>query len=92
MRSNSRSREISALGIAALTATLGVPPQNCVCARAGVRTMSSQSKRVPSDTWDEAHKAFGDEGLGQLVMVVTTINAWNRIGVSTRMVPESYAG
>ena len=54
--------------------------------------LSEGGDRVPSDTWDEAHKAFGDEGLAQLVIVVTTINAWNRIGVSTRMVPESYDG
>ena len=45
----------------------------------------------PQDIWDVAHKAFGDEGMGQLVMVVTTINAWNRISVATRMVPPSYA-
>jgi AhpD family alkylhydroperoxidase len=53
--------------------------------------LSEGGDRVPTDTWDEAHKAFGDEGMGQLAMVITTINAWNRICVSTRMVPESYA-
>lgn len=53
--------------------------------------LSEGGDRVPADTWDIAHKAFGDEGLGQLVIVITTINAWNRICVSTRMVPESYA-
>ena len=53
--------------------------------------LSEGGDRVPTDIWDEAHKAFGDEGMGQLAMVITTINAWNRICVSTRMVPESYA-
>jgi AhpD family alkylhydroperoxidase len=53
--------------------------------------LSEGGDRVPQDVWDTAHKALGDEGLGQLVMVVATINAWNRIGVTTRMVPESYA-
>ena len=53
--------------------------------------LSEGGDRVPTDTWDQAHKAFGDEGMGQLVMVITTINAWNRISVATRMVPESYA-
>jgi hypothetical protein len=51
MRSNSRSREISAFGMDALTAILGVPPQNCADARAGLSTMSSQSNSGPSETW-----------------------------------------
>ena len=54
--------------------------------------LSEGGDRVPDDVWDTAQKAFGEEGLGQLVMVVTAINAWNRIGVATRMVPPSYAG
>jgi len=53
--------------------------------------LSEGGDRVPQDVWDVAHKAFGDDGVGQLVMVVTTINAWNRISVATRMVPPSYA-
>jgi AhpD family alkylhydroperoxidase len=54
--------------------------------------LSEGGDRVPDDVWEAAHKRFGDDGLGQLVMVVATINAWNRICVSTRMVPESYDG
>jgi alkylhydroperoxidase family enzyme len=28
--------------------------------------------------------------MAQLVMLIATINAWNRIAVASRMVPESY--
>jgi AhpD family alkylhydroperoxidase len=45
--------------------------------------------RVPDEVWNEAGKHVGDTGLAELVMAITTINAWNRICVATRMVPDS---
>jgi alkylhydroperoxidase family enzyme len=42
--------------------------------------------------WANASEQFSDEELAQLVMVITTINSWNRICVTVRMVPESYQG
>ena len=54
--SNSRSREISAFGMLALIATSGVPPQNWVLARAGVRTIESQSNLAASDAWQVRHE------------------------------------
>jgi len=53
--------------------------------------LSEGSPRVPDQVWAEAAAHFDDEELAQLVMLLATINAWNRIGVGTRMVPESYA-
>jgi AhpD family alkylhydroperoxidase len=44
---------------------------------------------VSDDVWAEA-AAFFDEGdLAQLLWSIVAINAWTRIGVATRMVPES---
>jgi alkylhydroperoxidase family enzyme len=45
---------------------------------------------VPDEVWAQAGKHFDEKALAALVMLITTINAWNRIGVSTRMVPRSY--
>ena len=39
-------------------------------------------------TYNSAVAAFGEEGTAQLIMAAITINAWNRIGVSTQMKPE----
>lgn len=44
--------------------------------------------RVPDDVWQEAEDVFGAEYLAKLLMAIVTINAWNRIGVATRMVPD----
>jgi AhpD family alkylhydroperoxidase len=52
--------------------------------------LSGTDDRVPDEVWKEAAGHFADDLLAQLVMVIVTINAWNRICVTTRMVPESF--
>jgi AhpD family alkylhydroperoxidase len=44
---------------------------------------------VPREVWDAAAAVFGEEELGALVWQIIAINAWNRLAVSLRMVPES---
>ncbi len=42
---------------------------------------------VPDEVWQEAEKHFDPAELSRLVLSIAAINALNRIGVSTRMVP-----
>ena len=42
---------------------------------------------VPDEVYDRAAEHFDDRELAQLISVILTINAWNRIAVSTRRVP-----
>ncbi|MBD0689852.1 carboxymuconolactone decarboxylase family protein [Streptomyces sp. CBMA123] len=44
---------------------------------------------VPDAVYDEAAAQFEPAELAQLIALITTINAWNRIGVSTRMSPAA---
>ena len=37
---------------------------------------------------DQAIGLLGEEKTAQVIMVIITINAWNRIGVSLNMAPE----
>lgn len=37
---------------------------------------------LPAGVYDRAITIFGEEGTAQLIMAITTINAWNRLGVS----------
>lgn len=53
--------------------------------------LTDAADRVPQALWDEVASHFDEPELSQLVMVITVINAWNRLGVALRMVPESYA-
>ncbi|MFH8568901.1 carboxymuconolactone decarboxylase family protein [Streptomyces sp. NPDC017993] len=42
---------------------------------------------VPDAVYDRAAATFEDAELAQLIALITTINAWNRFGVATRMAP-----
>jgi AhpD family alkylhydroperoxidase len=45
---------------------------------------------VPDEVYAKAAKEFDETELAHLIAAIMTINAWNRIGVSTRMVPGHY--
>ncbi|MEU7740978.1 carboxymuconolactone decarboxylase family protein [Nonomuraea sp. NPDC049158] len=47
---------------------------------------------ITDEIWQRAAEHFDDQELAALVVAVATINAWNRMGVATRMTPESYKG
>ena len=44
---------------------------------------------LPDDVYEAAREHFDDEELAQLIFACVVINAWNRIAVSTHMVPEA---
>jgi AhpD family alkylhydroperoxidase len=54
-------------------------------------TLLSES-HVPDDVWEEARAEFDEDELAGLVFAATVINAWNRLAVSARMVPDSWDG
>ncbi|HUR03434.1 MAG TPA: carboxymuconolactone decarboxylase family protein [Nonomuraea sp.] len=45
---------------------------------------------ITDEIWQQAAEQFDDQELAALVVAIATINAWNRMGVATRMTPESY--
>jgi AhpD family alkylhydroperoxidase len=46
---------------------------------------------LSKETYDRAISTFGDHYTAQLIMAIATINAWNRIAVSTHLVFEPHA-
>jgi AhpD family alkylhydroperoxidase len=44
---------------------------------------------VPDEVYEEASRYFSPQELANLILAIVTINAWNRIGISTRMAPVS---
>jgi AhpD family alkylhydroperoxidase len=48
------------------------------------------TSNVPDDVYEEAAQRFEPNELAQLIWTITIINAWNRIAVTSRMVPGSY--
>lgn len=47
---------------------------------------------VPDEVFDTAAAVFGDDELAQLIVSISAINFWNRIAVTSRAVPASFAG
>ncbi|MEU2583206.1 carboxymuconolactone decarboxylase family protein [Streptomyces avermitilis] len=45
---------------------------------------------VPDEVYERAAKHFEEAELAQLIAVITVINAWNRFGVTCRLVPGHY--
>jgi AhpD family alkylhydroperoxidase len=52
--------------------------------------LSEGGDRVPDEVWAHAAKHFDEGELAVLITAIATVNVWNRFGVATRMVPESY--
>jgi AhpD family alkylhydroperoxidase len=45
---------------------------------------------VPDDVFDAVRPHFTEREMTELTMAIVTINAWNRIAISTRMEPGRY--
>ncbi|QKW08750.1 carboxymuconolactone decarboxylase family protein [Streptomyces sp. NA04227] len=45
---------------------------------------------VPDEVWEQAAKHFEEAELTGLISAIVVINAWNRFGVTARMVPGNY--
>jgi AhpD family alkylhydroperoxidase len=43
---------------------------------------------LSDELYDKAIALFGEEKTAQIIMIIITINAWNRIGVGLNMQPE----
>jgi len=43
---------------------------------------------VPDDVFEEVRRYFDEKQTADIIMAIVTINAWNRIGVSTRLMPS----
>ena len=46
-----------------------------------------REKRVSDETYQRAITLFGEQLTAHLIMAIISINAWNRIGIATRMTP-----
>lgn len=46
------------------------------------------SNKVSDETYNNAAALFDKTYLAQIIMAIITINAWNRIGITTKLEPE----
>jgi AhpD family alkylhydroperoxidase len=48
------------------------------------------STHASNDVYEEVHQHFSETELVNLTLAITTINAWNRLGIGFRSVPGTY--
>jgi AhpD family alkylhydroperoxidase len=65
------------------------PRERAALALTDAVTLVSEG-HVPRAVWDAAAAEFPPAELAQLVFAITVINAWNRIAVTTRMLPGTH--
>ncbi|MET9408328.1 carboxymuconolactone decarboxylase family protein [Streptomyces sp. NPDC002935] len=56
----------------------------------GTSRTESGGRFVPDEVYERAARHFEEADLAQLIAAITVINAWNRFGVTCRMVPGHY--
>ncbi|PRX97253.1 carboxymuconolactone decarboxylase family protein [Allonocardiopsis opalescens] len=52
--------------------------------------LADRGDAVPDAVWDEAARHYDEPVLAALVVAIAQINAWNRIGVATRLAAGSH--
>jgi AhpD family alkylhydroperoxidase len=55
-----------------------------------VTRISDSADPVPDEVYDEAAKHFDEPALASLILIITMINAWNRLNVATRQVAGAW--
>lgn len=46
------------------------------------------ANHVKDETYNEVVEAVGETYLAQVILAIITINAWNRIGITTKLIPQ----
>lgn len=46
------------------------------------------ANHVKDQTYQDALEALGESYLAQVILAIITINAWNRIGITTQLIPD----
>ena len=55
-------------------------------------TRINGEESVPDQLWTRVETLHGEKDARNLLMAIVTINAWNRIGITTRLDPGSLSG
>lgn len=64
------------------------PQERAVLALTEAVTLVADT-HVPDEVYSEARRFFDEKQIAEIIMQIVTINAWNRIAVSTRKMPAA---
>lgn len=67
------------------------PEERAVLALTEAVTLIAEN-HVSDQVYEEVSRYFDSNKVAQILMAIVTINAWNRIAITTQMIPGSYQG
>ncbi|NEO71200.1 carboxymuconolactone decarboxylase family protein [Moorena sp. SIO3H5] len=65
------------------------PEERAVLELTEAVTMISENQ-VPNSVYEEVIRYFSETEIAKLLMAIVTINGWNRIAITTKMIPGAY--
>ncbi|NES81611.1 MAG: carboxymuconolactone decarboxylase family protein [Moorea sp. SIO2B7] len=65
------------------------PEERAVLELTEAVTLISENQ-VPNSVYEEVNRYFSETEIAKLLMAIVTINAWNRIAITTKMIPGAY--
>ncbi|NEQ88323.1 MAG: carboxymuconolactone decarboxylase family protein [Moorea sp. SIO2I5] len=65
------------------------PEERAVLELTEAVTMISENQ-VPNSVYEEVSRYFSENEIAKLLMAIVTINGWNRIAITTKMIPGTY--
>ncbi|NEP36826.1 carboxymuconolactone decarboxylase family protein [Moorena sp. SIO3B2] len=65
------------------------PEERAVLELTEAVTLISENQ-VPNSVYEEVSRYFSETEIAKLLMAIVTINAWNRIAITTKMIPGIY--
>ncbi|MGA4996221.1 carboxymuconolactone decarboxylase family protein [Nonomuraea bangladeshensis] len=68
-------------------ATVFTPAERAALALAEEATRLPDREAVPDAVWEQAREHYDDKQLALLIAAIAMINAWNRVGVTSRLTP-----
>jgi AhpD family alkylhydroperoxidase len=57
-----------------------------------VTRLSDRADPVPDEIWAEAVRHYDEPALAALIIAIATVNVWNRLNVTTRLVAGQWTG
>lgn len=65
------------------------PEERAVLELTEAVTLISENQ-VPNSVYEEVSRYFSETEIAKLLMAIVTINGWNRIAITTKMIPGTY--
>jgi AhpD family alkylhydroperoxidase len=87
-----RDERVNAVAVWRDTSYFTAPERAALALTEAATRLADRPDPVPDDVWDDAARHYDEAQLAALVLAIASINAWNRLNVTTRQVSGDWVG